>query len=630
MFMSARIGLVAALAVVLAASGCGGGGGGVAATPVGEGPRSEELPTEGILPADGGGPRSEELSAEGRLPAEGEGPRPEELPAESHPPADGEGPRDLLADSSGAGAGYGAFVQTVAQDAFSAVTADPNTVGNQPRDSATPRTPPPGEETSPAPGNGEGPAEEGGAPANGERPKPEGGAPANGERPAEEGGAPANGEGQTEAEGAPANGERQTEEEGAPANGEGQTEEEDAPEDGKGQTAEERLPPGGEAGRSQDLTSWHIFGEGLEDGATYADFLKAIEVRVSEKAATAAGNRPRDAHFLRYHRATGQPALDEYDESGLWHSRSAKGDHNVWLDADSGLVQSSRGTNGRTEDAIAVSLGHNDAGEVTYRLEYRYATSTGGRSGPIRSWSLDSEAEGATFQRWSSGGRKGGVFRSVDPEGSMWVVIGTDVSGPEDTDWLADGMWIHAPSDGAADKFRFGVFADGGDAYSHGRMWALTGTATFTGPASGLFSRTVEGARRNDFFTADATLTADFDGPSFGTVSGRVHGFEVGGEAIAGNPEVTLGSTEIGRVSQSRRYHTRLFDTETRSGGEARMSLGGQDHTGRWSGQFFGNPAADAIGAASHPGSIAGTFGVTAGSGAASRTLIGSFGARRQ
>ena len=48
--------------------------------------------------------------------------------------------------------------------------------------------------------------------------------------------------------------------------------------------------------------------------------------------------------------------------------------------------------------------------------------------------------------------------------------------------------------------------------------------------------------------------------------------------------------------------------------------------SGQWGGQFFGNAAAGATGAAAHPSSAAGTFGVSAGEG---RSFIGTFEVHR-
>ena len=60
----------------------------------------------------------------------------------------------------------------------------------------------------------------------------------------------------------------------------------------------------------------------------------------------------------------------------------------------------------------------------------------------------------------------------------------------------------------APGEYEFGAFATGGEPFTGGIL-ALTGDATYEGNAAGVYSRS--GGRRNEFFGADVTLTADFD-----------------------------------------------------------------------------------------------------------------------
>ena len=257
-------------------------------------------------------------------------------------------------------------------------------------------------------------------------------------------------------------------------------------------------------------------------------------------------------------------------------------------------------------------------------------------------WEFDSEAAGTNVQRWNSGNRKGALFRRETDAGNLWAAVSTDISGPGDTDWLATGVWAYAPAGGPAGPrilegdddsrgYRFGVFADGGEAFrdygeAYGALAALTGTATYEGDASGVYSRrtgATEATRRNDLFSADATLTIDFsEMPKYydveGTATGRIHNIAIDGTPIAGNPEIPLRKTPIGRSYISGR----------RAGS---MTFDGASWDIQWGAAFFGDPAPGATGADRLPSSIAGTFGAQKGvwwrvDGDA---FIGAFGAHR-
>ena len=142
----------------------------------------------------------------------------------------------------------------------------------------------------------------------------------------------------------------------------------------------------------------------------------------------------------------------------------------------------------------------------------------------------------------------------------------------------------------------------------------MTGTATYSAQdgATGVYADAEEG--RNYFFDADVTLTANFgNGSELGTISGRIHNFDVDGLTVTGNPELTLDSADIGSSNSG-------FFT-----GDTRMDVvGGSNFTGKWGGQFYGNGAnpTDA------PGSVAGTFGAATADG--SESFLGAYGAYKQ
>ena len=413
---------------------------------------------------------------------------------------------------------------------------------------------------------------------------------------------------------------------------------------------EDRLSSGGGGSASRAAAAWGILGDGVGSGADRATLVTAAELAAIPAAsmAKAALIRPRDGRAGRRHRcgdgACG--AFDRRDDSGLWRRESLVNWAHAFLYADGGVTQSERGAY-INDDAIAVALGHDDGGNVTYKVGYTYAPLG---AAAVERWTLDSEASSAAFaasleaeaataplgvRRWSADGEKGALFRaSRRGAGDLWLAVTTDIGGAGDTDWLATGLWAWTPESRAAGDYRFGVFASGGDVFDQYSFIAPsppTGRATYSGDASGVYSRVVSGTRANDFFEASATLAADFGsaelrrtyGPDYyGFLSGTVDGFTVGGESIAGNPTLTLMQAVVGGVSP--------VGNQTASA--TRMTFDGSQWRGAWGAQFFGNAPRDPgddTAPIALPRSVAGTFGATAGSGDSSRTFIGAFAAHR-
>ena len=199
--------------------------------------------------------------------------------------------------------------------------------------------------------------------------------------------------------------------------------------------------------------------------------------------------------------------------------------------------------------------------------------------------------------------------------GDIWIDVYTDHGGSGDTDYLAGGIWVYAPDNASSlDDYEYGAFVDGSDPFVQNNLAGVTGTATYSAQdgATGVYADAEEG--RNYFFDADVTLTANFgNGSELGTISGRIHNFDVEGLTVSGNPELTLGSADIGSSNSG-------FFT-----GDTRMDVvGGSNFTGKWGGQFYGNGAnpTDA------PGSVAGTFGAATADG--SESFLGAYGAYKQ
>lgn len=275
------------------------------------------------------------------------------------------------------------------------------------------------------------------------------------------------------------------------------------------------------------------------------------------------------------------------------------------------VTQSSNGVGGVTADHVRVSLSFGDGNAPTISVSNTPDSGTG------RAWTMNSE-DAAEDNIVLSGSRAAFVIPGED--GARWVGLRTDRESQDDTDYLVYGLWAWIPRDvNDVEDFEIGVFADGGDPFTGANVLALTGTATYRGEANGIYSypdNEAEGGIENDFFEARVQLNANFGAAdAAGTISGAIteprsdDGSRVDDE---GDPIVlTLGTATIGTDDGG-------FFT-----GDASMTLGSLSHTGRWGGELFGNGAAGAA-----PGSVAGTFGVTATApGIGQATLVGAFGA---
>ena len=233
---------------------------------------------------------------------------------------------------------------------------------------------------------------------------------------------------------------------------------------------------------------------------------------------------------------------------------------------------------------------------------------------------------------------------SVDGDGEIvavqgygWQPIASGTTPSNDADYLAWGVWLTvpdaAPSDDAATNAAAGAFASGSDVFEV--RAELTGTATYNGVASGLYSA----AGMVEYFDADVSLMANFggtlgadstpgseaaatdnDGFLLGAVTGSVSNIKAGGMDVDGM--LTLKKANI---------TTTTANGDSTGGFEAAAegTVGGALLMGRWGGQFYGpnKAAADSMAARTeYPTTAAGTFAVTGG-GHSPMSLLGSFGA---
>ena len=195
----------------------------------------------------------------------------------------------------------------------------------------------------------------------------------------------------------------------------------------------------------------------------------------------------------------------------------------------------------------------------------------------------------------------------------------TAVEAAAKADYLLFGVWLdEADNDAGADTF--GAIAMGGQPFTANNVEALEGKATYSGPAVGAHHKTGSGV---SFFDGDANLAADFkDADTAGTIEGTIDNISVGGGDPMEEP-IHLVKTDLTTGENTFNGTAVMGEQE----GPGQMT-----HTfnGTWSGGFFGNGEE----MTDHPGSVAGTFGVTdttgTGDDAVTESYVGAFGAHQQ
>ena len=208
------------------------------------------------------------------------------------------------------------------------------------------------------------------------------------------------------------------------------------------------------------------------------------------------------------------------------------------------------------------------------------------------------------------------VLQKRDGSGTLVVSLFTDLQpdDPSGTDYMAGGMWLYVPDDTEeVDDLQFGAFGDASDPFDGSSIVMLTGTATYTGDATGAY--TAKGSESDSgevgLFDAFVQLTADFGTlDNLGTVSGRVY-----------NPVLSNG--EESSLQELMLEEAPITEQE---GGFFRGETSGTDsgqtgYSGKWGGQFIGNGA-------DYPESVGGTFGASRNDGLVN--LFGVFGAYKQ
>lgn len=217
----------------------------------------------------------------------------------------------------------------------------------------------------------------------------------------------------------------------------------------------------------------------------------------------------------------------------------------------------------------------------------------------------------------------------IDAHGRITAISGYTFTGRRDRqderispdeDYLVFGVWLNSP----ARLPSAGAFASGNRSFDVGldgvTLRALTGTATYRGPATGMHS--ADGAIRP--FDATATLTANFgEAAPFGTISGRIDNIVSAGTALP--DPIVLVEAGLDRYTNT---ETGSFQGMARMGAveDPAAATPVYPYNGHWSGRFYG-PGARGT---DYPGSAAGVFGVTGGEGEAQQSFVGAFAAHRQ
>jgi len=172
----------------------------------------------------------------------------------------------------------------------------------------------------------------------------------------------------------------------------------------------------------------------------------------------------------------------------------------------------------------------------------------------------------------------------------------------EDMQYLTLGTWLSLP-DSADGEIDVGSFANGSAAFTPTALAALTGTARYMGPATGIYSAGHVGS-----FVARAELDADFGAAGVHpTVEGRIHQFRENGERL-GNWNLLLDQVNLASSNQA--------------GVSGRAD--GRDFEGNWNLGFYDDGTARTPG---HPGYAAGTFNAATGD---ALRIVGAFGADLQ
>ena len=227
----------------------------------------------------------------------------------------------------------------------------------------------------------------------------------------------------------------------------------------------------------------------------------------------------------------------------------------------------------------------------------------------------------------SQGTNKGGVQLNNGPGGNWIFDPDTGaMAHKEDSGYSHFGWWWRIDKD---DGYHLDVFhgTTGGTDVDNDSFTALTGTATYVGPAAGKFAinpQLPNSEPMGGHFTATATLMADFEAgdqgatatdPEPGQISGSIDGFTQ--DDVELPFVVTFGKTDITSDADG---------TSFMADDGAVWSISGEKsgRKGSWSGNFHNQPATGDDVPTTVTGEFAATFNEEVG------RIEGAFGATRQ
>ena len=207
-------------------------------------------------------------------------------------------------------------------------------------------------------------------------------------------------------------------------------------------------------------------------------------------------------------------------------------------------------------------------------------------------------------------------------DSKLYAELWTDYATAGANDYMVGGWWLLVPDNPAGD-YRFGALARGENLYARwdpvtGQVKpAVTGKATYKGPAAGLFVSSENSMVSIQRLLGKVTLTADFGNASDrGTIGGRIDDLTLDRDSVRGQillPKATLTNS----------MNSLRFPVSTGSDLNKKSNIGnieGINYQGDWVGATLGD--------SSGTDQPTGVVGVVGGSGEGN-SFVASFGAKK-
>ena len=205
-------------------------------------------------------------------------------------------------------------------------------------------------------------------------------------------------------------------------------------------------------------------------------------------------------------------------------------------------------------------------------------------------------------------------------DSTLYAELWTDVASAGENDYMVGGWWLLAPNNPASD-YRFGVFSQGEKYYPRADPGpvkpAVTGKATYKGPAAGLHTSSGNGMVSIQRLLGKVTLNADFgNATARGSIGGKIEKLTLDGESATG--EILLPSATFGTTWPIRS----IVATDGSLNPKSNLgNIKGINYKGDWTGTFQGD--------SSGTDQPTGIVGVVGGSGGGN-SFVASFGAKKE